>query len=92
MANELGDSGVRVNCVAPGALDNADRVVPRNPNPLSDSERGWIKDMYSRTVEEIPLHRLGQAQEVAAAICFLAADEASYITGQVISAAGGITA
>lgn len=92
MANELGDSGVRVNCVAPGALDNADRVVPRNPNPLSDAERGWIKDMYARTVEEIPLHRLGQAQEVAAAICFLAADEASYITGQVISAAGGITA
>jgi dihydroxycyclohexadiene carboxylate dehydrogenase len=92
MANELGGSGVRVNCVAPGAMDNADRVVPRNPNPLSDAERGWVKDMYGRTLEEIPLHRLGRAEEVAAAICFLAADEASYITGQVISAAGGLTA
>lgn len=92
MANELGESGVRVNCVAPGAMDNVDRVVPRNPNPLTDAEKGWVKDMYSRTVAEIPLHRLGRAEEVAAAICFLAADEASYITGQVISAAGGLTA
>lgn len=92
MANELGDSGVRVNCVAPGAMDNADRVVPRNPNPLTASEKGWVNDMYSRTVAEIPLHRRGRAEEVAAAICFLAADEASYITGQVISAAGGLTA
>lgn len=92
MANELGDSGVRVNCVAPGALDNADRVVPRNPNPLSEAEKGWVKEMYGRTVAEIPLHRLGRAEEVAAAICFVAADEASYMTGQVISAAGGLTA
>jgi dihydroxycyclohexadiene carboxylate dehydrogenase len=92
MANELGDCGVRVNCVAPGAMDNADRVVARNPAPLSESEKGWVADMYGRTVAEIPLHRLGRAEEVAAAICFVAADEASYITGQVISAAGGLTA
>jgi dihydroxycyclohexadiene carboxylate dehydrogenase len=92
MANELGDSGVRVNCVAPGAMDNAGRVVPRNPNPLSEAEKGWISDMYSRTTAEIPMHRRGRAEEVAAAICFVAADESSYITGQVISAAGGLTA
>jgi dihydroxycyclohexadiene carboxylate dehydrogenase len=92
MAAELGDSGVRVNCVAPGAMDNADRVVPRSPRPLTESEQGWMKDMYARTVDEIPMHRKGHAEEVAAAICFLAADDASYITGQVLSAAGGLTA
>lgn len=92
MANELGNCGVRVNCVAPGAMDNADRVVPRNPNPLSEAEKGWVKEMYGRTIAEVPLRRVGRAEEVAAAICFVAADEASYITGQVISAAGGLTA
>jgi len=92
MAAELGDSGVRVNCVAPGAMDNADRVVPRNPEPLTEQEKGWIADMYQRTVGEATLGRKGRAEEVAAAICFLASDDASYITGQVLSAAGGLTA
>ncbi len=91
MANELADVGVRVNCVAPGAMDNEDRVVPRNPHPISAAEQGWVQEMYGRTLAEIPMHRLGRAEDVAAAICFVASDEASYITGQVISVAGGLT-
>jgi dihydroxycyclohexadiene carboxylate dehydrogenase len=92
LANELGDCGVRVNCVAPGGLDNADRVVPRNDQPLSDKEKGWLNEVYQETIARTPLNRLGRAKEVAAAICFLASDEASYITGQTLSAAGGGTA
>lgn len=92
MAAELAQSGVRVNSVAPGAMDNADRVVPRSPRPLTDDEKGWMAEMYERTLDEIPMHRKGRADEVAAAICFLAADEASYVTGQVLSVAGGLTA
>lgn len=92
MANELGGSGVRVNCVAPGGLDNTDRVIPRNPQPLSEREKDWVKEMYQHTLADTALHRLGTAEEVAAAICFLAADESSYITGQLLSVAGGGTA
>ena len=89
LANEVGTSGVRVNCVAPGALDNEGRVVPRNPNPLSEAESNRIKEMYSQTIANTALRRYGKAHEVAAAVCFLASDEASYITGQVLSAGGG---
>lgn len=92
MAMELADVGVRVNCVAPGAMDNEGRVVPRNPHPISTAEQRWIQEMYGRTLAEIPMHRLGGADEVAAAICFIASDAASYMTGQVISVGGGLTA
>ncbi len=92
MASELADSGVRVNCVAPGAIDNADRVIPRNPEPPSDGDRERIKAMYTQTLAATPLGRMGSAAEVAAAICFLAADESSFVTGQVWSVAGGAVA
>ncbi len=92
MAAELAQGGVRVNSVAPGAMDNADRVIPRSPRPLTDSEKTWMAAMYERRLDEIPMHRMGRAEEVAAAICFLASDEASYVTGQVLSVAGGLTA
>jgi dihydroxycyclohexadiene carboxylate dehydrogenase len=92
MANELAEHGIRVNCVAPGGLDNAGRVIPRNPVPPTDQEKQWISGLYERTLQDTPLGRLGTADEVAAAVCFLAADESSYITGQLISVAGGGTA
>lgn len=91
MAAELGETGVRINCVAPGALDNADRVIARNEVPLSEAERGWQEDMYRRSLGSTPLNRRGRAEEIAAAICFLASQEASYITGQTLSVAGGAT-
>lgn len=89
MASELGDCGVRVNCVAPGGMDNAGRVIPRNPAPQSEQEKQWMADVYERSRASTPLGRRGTAEEVAAAICFLAADESSYITGQLLSVAGG---
>ena len=92
LAHELTDTGVRVNCVAPGAMDNADRVIPRNTQPPTDLDRERMQALYARALSETPLGRRGRAEEVAAAICFLAADESSFITGQILSVAGGATA
>jgi dihydroxycyclohexadiene carboxylate dehydrogenase len=89
MALELAESGVRVNCVSPGALDNGVRAIPRNTEALSAQEQGWTREMYEDCLGTTPMNRLGSADEVAAAICFLAAPEASYITGQVMFVAGG---
>jgi dihydroxycyclohexadiene carboxylate dehydrogenase len=89
LAQELGDCGVRVNCVAPGGIDVGPRRVARNPHGLSDEEREWKRDMTARTVAATPLGRYGTAEEVASAVCYLASDEASYITGQVLYVAGG---
>ncbi|MBP6116766.1 MAG: 1,6-dihydroxycyclohexa-2,4-diene-1-carboxylate dehydrogenase [Neisseriaceae bacterium] len=89
MAMELGECGVRVNCVAPGAIDNGVRQTPRNAAPLSDLERGWMDEIYEQSLRDSPMNRLGTMDEVAAAICFMAAPEASFITGQVWYVAGG---
>jgi dihydroxycyclohexadiene carboxylate dehydrogenase len=89
MALELEDCGVRVNCVAPGGIDAGPRAIPRNPGPLSVQEMDWKRHMTVQTIANTPLRRYGRVEEVAAAVCFLAADEASYITGQVLYVAGG---
>lgn len=91
LASELGDCGVRINCVAPGALDNADRRIARNDAPLSEQELAWQQEVYRRSGETTSLGRRGTADEVAAAICFLASDEAAFVTGQTLSVAGGAT-
>ncbi|MCS3806841.1 dihydroxycyclohexadiene carboxylate dehydrogenase [Chromobacterium alkanivorans] len=89
MALELADSGVRVNCVSPGALDNGVRAIPRNTETVSEQEQLWMKDVYADCLSTTPLQRLGTVDEVGAAICFLASREASYITGQIMFVAGG---
>ena len=76
LAKEMGLSGIRVNCVAPGMID-----TPMN-NTFSDEEKSEI-------CSEIPLGRMGTAQEVAELIYFLSSDDASYITGQTIGINGG---
>jgi len=89
IAQELADCGVRINCVAPGGVDAGARIIPRNPNPLSAQELEWKRCMTAQTIANTPLKRYGRVEEIAAAVCFLAADEASYITGQVLYVAGG---
>ncbi len=89
LAMELAQHNIRVNCVAPGGIESDDRVIPRNPNPPSQIERQWRNDVRAQTLRDTPLARQGVADEIAAAVAFLASDEASYITGQVIYAAGG---
>ncbi|QQC67325.1 1,6-dihydroxycyclohexa-2,4-diene-1-carboxylate dehydrogenase [Paraburkholderia ginsengisoli] len=89
MAMELAEYGVRVNCVSPGAIDNGVRATPRNPLPLSVQEQGWMKDIYTQSMRDTPQNRLGLPEEIAAAICFMAAPESSYVTGQIMYVAGG---
>ncbi|MGL4858913.1 MAG: SDR family oxidoreductase, partial [Enterobacteriaceae bacterium] len=89
MAMELAESGIRVNAVAPGVIDNGIRVTPRNPNPLSEQEKQWMAEVYEQSLRDSPMNRLGTIEEIAAGICFLASSEASFITGQVLCMAGG---
>jgi 3-oxoacyl-[acyl-carrier protein] reductase len=70
---------IRVNAVAPGPVN-----TPMLNGVPDDVVQGWL--------EAIPLRRLAEAAEIASVIRFLASDEASYITGQVISVDGGATA
>lgn len=78
LAKELGAKGIRVNAVAPGFIET--EMI----NALSDEK----KEEY---LKNIPLHRFGKAEEVAAVVSMLAKDEFSYITGQVITMDGGIS-
>ena len=76
LAKELGPSGIRVNCIAPGVIDT-DML-----SPLCDADKRALAD-------DTPLCRLGAPEDVAAVAAFLASDSAGFITGQVIGADGG---
>lgn len=77
VAKELASRGIRVNAVAPGCIDTDMTAV------LSDAVK---EDM----LKSIPLGRVAQPEEVAKAVVFLASDNASYITGQVLNVDGGM--
>ncbi len=77
-AIELADKKIRVNTVAPGLTD-----TPMNQKTPED-----IKNAIAAAV---PLKRIGEAEEIANAIVFLASDEASYISGTYLSVDGGVT-
>lgn len=89
LGRELADSGVRINCVAPGALEISDRVNQRNNASLTDQEKQWRQQAFDQSLDDTPLARLGQVGEVASAVCYFASDESSYITGQTLFVAGG---
>ena len=77
-ALEYGHRGVRVNSVHPGGVD----TVMGNPQGQSGAERNW-------SYQRVPLQRIGEPGEVAAATLFLCSDEASYITGAELAVDGG---
>ena len=76
LAQEVGPSGIRVNCVAPGVID-------------TEMNAHLTPDDLRELAEGTPLLRLGRPEEVARAVYFLASDEASFITGQVLCPNGG---
>ena len=89
MAMELAEHGIRVNSVAPGGVDVGERAIPRNTAALTEVDTLGMQGVYEQTLRDTPMQRFGTPGELAAAIAFLAADEASYITGQTLYVAGG---
>lgn len=78
LAKELAPYGIRVNAVAPGFIET--EMLDHIPE---DKKEEYLKN--------IPLHRLGKVEDIAALVSFLASDESSYITGQVITMDGGLS-
>lgn len=91
LAREVARKGVRVNCVAPGATRVEDRTVPRMTEAEEQQNARWIEELFDSQEAIVPMGRWGDVDEQAAAIAFMASDDASYITGQVLSVAGGLT-
>ncbi len=77
LAREVASRQITVNVVAPGLVE-------------TDMTRAITEKAQGEWSAQIPLGRLGSARDVAAAVCFLASDEASYITGQVLAVNGGM--
>ncbi|MEW1828091.1 1,6-dihydroxycyclohexa-2,4-diene-1-carboxylate dehydrogenase [Streptomyces sp. NPDC088196] len=89
LALEAAPYGIRVVATAPGGTDAPERRIARGPAPGTDQERIWAGQVVEQTVGSSLMKRYGSLDEQAAAICFLASDEASYITGTVLPVAGG---
>jgi len=77
MAKELGSRSITVNCVAPGFID-------------TDMTKVLTEDQKSLMLNQIPLARLGEPEEIAAVVGFLASDAGAYITGETIHVNGGM--
>lgn len=89
LALEAAPYGVRVVATAPGGTEAPARKVARGPSAHDDQERAWYQQIVDQTVDSSLMRRYGTLDEQAAAIVFLASDEASYITGTVLPVAGG---
>jgi len=77
LAKELGSRNITVNCVAPGFI-------------ATDMTQAMGEGAIDALQSQIPLARLGQAQDIANAVLFLASSQADYITGQVLGVNGGM--
>jgi len=77
LAREIGSRNITVNTVAPGFID-------------TDMTRELPEEQRDALISQIPLNKLGDAQDIANAVSFLASDDASYITGETINVNGGM--
>lgn len=78
-AADLGARGIRVNAIAPSAV------------PTEGTAKHRTAEKDARRIARTPLGRLGTVDDIAKAICFLATDQASFVTGQVLAVDGGVT-
>lgn len=79
LARELGPDGITVNSIAPGRIDT-ERLAEVYPDGPTEAD-----------LLTIPLRRFGRTEEIAQVVCFLASDQASYVTGTTIAVDGGLT-
>lgn len=77
LAAEIGSRGITVNCVAPGFI-------------ATDMTKDLPEDHKANLVSKVPAARLGEPEEIAAAVAFLASDAAGYITGETLHVNGGM--
>lgn len=77
LAREIGSRGVTVNCVAPGFVE-------------TDMTESLDERLLNSMLDAVPMGRMAQPEEIAAAVAFLASDGASYITGEVLAVNGGM--
>ena len=84
LARETARKNVRINVVCPGPTDTA---ILRSF--IGEGDAG--QKIYDGLIRAIPLKRVGQPEDIPGMVCFLASDDANFITGQVISVSGGLT-
>ena len=78
LASELGEFNITVNCVAPGWI-----ITDMTTDSLKD------KEIYNKVLGDIPLRKIGQPEEIAGPVLFLASELASHITGEILNVNGG---
>ena len=86
-AAELADSGIRINVAAPGPIDN--RMMNNLAVSLNPDDPGAVRAAFE---QNIPMQRWGKNEEIANLVAFLASEEASFCTGGIFMADGGMTA
>ena len=79
LAKEVASRSINVNCIAPGFIE-------------TDMTDALTEDQKAGILKQVPMNRLGQGKEIADAALFLASSESDYITGQVLTVDGGMTA
>ena len=93
LSMEYGAHGIRVNAVSPGGTDIRDRMTDRQAGVLTDENPAdaarYEREMKAHIQSHKALERRGTPEDQAAAIAFLASDDAAFITGQVIDVSGG---
>jgi 3-oxoacyl-[acyl-carrier protein] reductase len=77
IAQEMGSRNITVNAIAPGYIE-------------TDMTRGLSQELKDKMLTAIPLRRIGRADDIAAAVKFLASEDAGYITGHVLNVNGGM--
>lgn len=98
LSKEVAALGIRINCIAPHSTAGDDRLVSRDPKrdaeiaAMSAEEKAAEQVRADqRRAQEIPMNRRAHPSEQASAIAFLASEDASFITGQVLPVGGGAT-